>query len=60
MQERDIEQHSNDWQKVWIDLPTSDGDFLVAVRPVNGKDYQFDGDGKLGVILGGIEVKPAD
>jgi hypothetical protein len=60
VRQRDIEQHSNAWQKVWIDLPTSDGNFLVAIRPLSGKDYQFDGDGKLGVILGGIEVKPPE
>jgi hypothetical protein len=60
VQNRDIEQHSNAWQKVWIDLPTSDGNFLVAIRPLAGKDYQFDGDGKLGLILGGIEVKPPE
>jgi hypothetical protein len=58
VRERDIEQHSSAWQRVWIDLPTSDGNFVVAIRPLSGKDYQFDGDGKLGVILGGIEVKP--
>jgi Serine hydrolase len=60
VRERDIEQHSNAWQKVWIDLPTSDGNFLVAIRPLSGGDHQFDGDGKLGVILGGIEVKPPE
>jgi pimeloyl-ACP methyl ester carboxylesterase len=57
---RDIEQHSNAWQKVWIDLPTTDGEFVIAVRPVKGKDYQFDGDGKLGLLLGGIEVQPVE
>ena len=60
VKERDIEQHADSWQKVWIELPTSDGNFLVAVRPANGKNYEFDGDGKIGVILGGIEAKPAD
>jgi hypothetical protein len=60
VKERDIEQHADAWQKVWIDLPTSDGNLLVALRPMNGRVFQFDGDGRLGLILGGIEVKPAD
>ena len=58
--ESDIEQHSDYWQKVWIDLATSDGTFLVAVRPAKGRDFLFDGDGKLGVLFGGIEVERLD
>ena len=58
--ERDIEQHPDDWQKVWIELPTSDGQFMVVVRPAKGGAYQFDGDGRLGIILGGIEAQPLD
>jgi hypothetical protein len=58
--QRDIEQHPNHWQKVWIDLTTSDGQFLVALRPAKGAVYMFDGDGRIGVILGGIEVEPLD
>ncbi len=27
VQDRDIEQHSDSWQKVWINLATSDGQF---------------------------------
>jgi hypothetical protein len=57
---RDVEQHPNYWQKVWINLATSDGQFLVAVRPVSGRKLSFAGDGKLGLILGGIEVEPLD
>jgi hypothetical protein len=60
VRERDIEQHSNGWQKVWIDLPTSDGSLFVAIRPLRNKKIQYDGDGRLGVILGGIEVKPLE
>jgi hypothetical protein len=58
--QRDIEQHPNHWQKVWIDLTTSDGQFLVAVRPAKGSAYMFDSDGRIGVILGGIEAEPLD
>jgi hypothetical protein len=60
LRQRDIEQHPNSWQKIWIDLATSDGQFQVEVRPAKGKAYVFDGDGKLGLILGGIEVEPLD
>ena len=60
VQGRDIEQHPNSWQKVWINLATSDGQFLVAIRPVMGRRLLFTGDGKLGLILGGIEVEPLD
>jgi len=60
VQDRDIEQHPNYWQKVWINVATSDGQLVVAVRPTNGRKILFVGDGKLGLILGGIEVEPLD
>jgi hypothetical protein len=60
VQGRDVEQHPNYWQKVWINLATSDGQFLVAVRPVSRGRLLFTGDGKLGLILGGIAVEPLD
>jgi hypothetical protein len=60
VQDRDIEQHPNYWQKVWIDVPTSDGQLLVAIRPINGRRLLYVGDGKLGLTLGGIEAKPLD
>jgi hypothetical protein len=60
IQGRDIEQHPNYWQKVWINLATSDGQLLVAIRPLNGRRLLFPGDGKLGLILGGIEAEPLD
>ena len=60
VQNRDIEQHSGSWQKVWINLATSDGQFEVAVRPAMGRKFLFIGDGKLGLILGGIEVEPLE
>jgi hypothetical protein len=60
VQGRDIEQHPNYWQKVWINVATSDGQLLVAVRPTNGRKILFVGDGKLGLILGGIEAEPLD
>ena len=60
VQSSDIEQHPNYWQKVWINLPTSDGQLLVAVRPLNGRRLLYVGDGKVGLILGGIAAEPLD
>jgi hypothetical protein len=60
VQDSEIEQHSNYWQKVWINLATSDGQLLVAVRPIDDRRLLFAGDGKLGLILGGIEAEPLD
>jgi pimeloyl-ACP methyl ester carboxylesterase len=59
VQGRDVEQHPNYWQKVWINVATSDGQLLVAIRPVKDR-LLYPGDGKLGLILGGIEVEPLD
>jgi hypothetical protein len=56
--DRGIEQGPGDWQKVWLDLPTSDGQFIFTIRPANGAAVTFKGDGKFGLILGGIEAAP--
>jgi hypothetical protein len=53
-----IEPGPGDWKKVWIELPTSDGQFLVAIRPTKGDADSYRGDGRLGVILGGIQMAP--
>lgn len=58
--DRDIEQHPNHWQKVWINVATSDGQLLVAIRPISDRRRLYPGDGKLGLILGGIEAAPLD
>jgi hypothetical protein len=55
---RGIEQGPGNWQKVWLDLATADGQLLVAVRPARGGSDSFTGDGMLGVVLGGIQVAP--
>jgi hypothetical protein len=60
VQGSDIEQHPNYWQKVWINLATADGQLLVAVRPLNGRRLLYVGDGKVGLILGGIAAEPLD
>jgi hypothetical protein len=57
---QDIELRPDTWQKVWIDTATSDGQLLVAVRVTSGAANLFDGDGRLGLILGGIEARPLD
>jgi hypothetical protein len=53
-----IEQDTDGWLKVWLDLATSDGEFTFALRPANGARDTFSGDGKLGLIFGGIEANP--
>ncbi len=53
-----VEPGPGNWQKVWLDLPTSDGQFLVAIRPVKGSADSYRGDGRLGVTLGGIQMAP--
>jgi hypothetical protein len=45
-----------DWVKVWIDLLTTDGQYVVNFSVCNGAATAFAGDGRLGVILGGIAV----
>jgi hypothetical protein len=53
-----VEPGPGDWEKVWIELPTSDGQFLVAIRPTKGDADSYRGDGRLGVVLGGIQMDP--
>jgi hypothetical protein len=55
---RGLEQGPDGWQKVWLDVMTSDGQFLVALRPTNGASETYQGDGRLGLILGGVEAGP--
>jgi hypothetical protein len=53
-----IEQGPDGWQKTWLDLATSDGEFTFALRPADGAVDTFRGDGKRGLIFGGIEATP--
>jgi len=55
---RGFEQGSDEWRKVWIDLATSSGDFILAVGLVSREGPEFKGDGHLGLTFGGIEVAP--
>jgi len=55
---RGIDQEPDNWEKVWLDLTTSDGQIVVALRPANGSAISYAGDGHLGLILGGIQADP--
>jgi hypothetical protein len=56
--QRGIDRGPEGWQKVWLDMMTSNGDIIVTVRPTVGGGIIFKGDGRLGVLLGGVEVDP--
>ena len=53
-----INQGPDGWQKIWLNVMTSDGRLDVSLRPTNGNVLTFKGDGSLGVILGGVEANP--
>jgi hypothetical protein len=55
---RGVDEGPDGWQKVWLDLMTTDGHFDVAIRPANGATLTYRGDGRLGVTLGGVEANP--
>jgi hypothetical protein len=37
---------------------TSNGEIIVTLRPTSGDTVTYRGDGRLGVILGGVKVDP--
>jgi hypothetical protein len=45
-----------EWLTVWIDLPTTDGQYVVNFYIYSGAQFSFARDGKLGVPLGGVAV----
>ena len=55
---RGVDEGPDGWQKVWLDLMTTDGHIDAAIRPANGSTLTYRGDGRLGVTLGGIEANP--
>jgi hypothetical protein len=55
---RGVDEGPDGWQKVWLDLMTTDGHIDIAIRPANGGTLTYRGDGRLGVTLGGIEANP--
>jgi len=58
MKERGIEKGPDGWQKIWLDLMTSAGQIVISLRPINGGAVTYKGDGRLGVVLGGVEADP--
>jgi hypothetical protein len=58
MKERGIDKGPDGWQKIWLDLMTSAGQIVISLRPINGGAITFKGDGRLGVVLGGVEADP--
>jgi hypothetical protein len=56
--ERGVERGPNGWQKIWLDLMTSNGEIIITLRPTSGDTVTYRGDGRLGVILGGVKVDP--
>jgi hypothetical protein len=50
-----IEQ-TGEWFTVWIGLPTTDGQYVVNFYIYSGAQFSYPGDGKLGVILGGVAI----
>ena len=53
---RGVDLGPDGWQKVWLDLMTTEGHIDVAIRPANGGTLTYRGDGRLGVTLGGVEA----
>jgi hypothetical protein len=45
-----------EWLTAWIDLPTTDGQYVVNSYIYSNAQFSFAGDGKLGVLLGGVAV----
>jgi hypothetical protein len=45
-----------EWLTVWINLPTTDGRYVVNFYVYSGAQFSYPGDGKLGVLLGGVAV----
>jgi hypothetical protein len=56
--DRGIELDPSGWQKVWLDLLTANGVIAVTIRPTDGGQITFKGDGTHGIILGGVEADP--
>jgi hypothetical protein len=53
-----IDQGPDGWEKIWLNVLTSDGHLDVTLRPANGNVLTYKGDGSLGMILGGVEANP--
>jgi hypothetical protein len=60
LKERGVEEGLDGWQKVWVDLATTDGQFVLALGVVSRDRRLFKGDGRSGLTFGGIQVAPRD
>ena len=58
IKEGGFDQGPDGWQKIWLNLLTSDGHVDVTVRPANGDNLTYKGNSSLGLILGGVEANP--
>jgi hypothetical protein len=50
-----IEQGPDGWQRIWIDLPTMDGEIVLALGLVSRNRSEFKGNGRMGLAFGGVE-----
>jgi len=48
------------WEKVWIDLPTLTGQYVVNFYVTKGRNISFMGNGQLGVMMGSFSVEPRE
>jgi hypothetical protein len=53
-----VEQGPGEWQKVWLDVATADGEFVMSFGVLSGDSMLFKGDGRLGLTFGGTVVEP--
>jgi len=60
LKQRGIEQGLDDWQKIWLDLATTDGQFILVLGVVSRDRWLFKGDGRSGLTFGGIQIAPRD
>ncbi|HEX3754911.1 MAG TPA: hypothetical protein VHV26_07525 [Rhizomicrobium sp.] len=54
-----IDPASDGWQKAWLDLATTDGQFALTIRVAKDASNTFKGDGKMGLMFGGLQVAPS-
>jgi len=53
-----ITLQADHWQRVWVELPTSNGLLFFALYVLKGQNDYFAGNGKMAISLGGVSVEP--
>jgi hypothetical protein len=53
---RGIDAGADEWRKIWVDLTTAGGEFVLALGLVTKDGMEFKGDGRVALTYGGIEV----